>query len=85
LTSVRSVQSAARTLVRASVSLRSLPASRFLPSDYPAATLPLAFQVRACHEPLWPSSPTQGGPWVRQWAIICHIYLPCPTSATTGR
>jgi hypothetical protein len=45
------------------------------------------------------SSPTQGDPWVRQWAaaatdatyentpaaIICHIYLPCPTSATTGR
>jgi hypothetical protein len=49
-----------------------------------------SFQVRACREPQWPSSPTQGGPWVRQWAaaatdatyentpaaIIWHIYLP---------
>ena len=64
--------------------LRRMPASRFLPSDYLAAALPLGFQVRACHEPLWPSSPT-----VRQRAaaatdatyentpaaIIWHIYL----------
>jgi SAM-dependent methyltransferase len=69
---------------------RRMPASRFLPSDYLAAALPLGFQVRACLEPRWPNSPTQGGPWVRQWAaeatdatyentpaaIIWHLQLP---------
>ena len=63
--------------------LRRMPASRFLPGAYLAA-LPLGFEGRACHAPLWPSSPT-----VRQRAaaatdatyentpaaIIWHIYL----------
>ncbi|WP_405142767.1 class I SAM-dependent methyltransferase [Sphaerisporangium sp. NBC_01403] len=45
-----------------------MPAGRFRPSDYIAAALPEALQVRGCHEPLWPPSPYAGGPFVRAWA-----------------
>lgn len=45
-----------------------MPASRFLPSDYLAAALPLGLRVQACAEPRWPRNPLAGGPWLRRWA-----------------
>lgn len=45
-----------------------LPASRFRPSDYIASALPAGFEVRECHEPLWPASQDAGGPFLRAWA-----------------
>jgi hypothetical protein len=47
--------------------LARMPASRFLPSDYLSAALPLGFQVHRCMEPRWPPSPWAGGPEVRRW------------------
>lgn len=45
-----------------------MPASRFRAADYIAAALEAGLQVRGCREPLWPPSPTAGGPFLRQWA-----------------
>jgi SAM-dependent methyltransferase len=45
-----------------------MPASRFRPSDYLAAALPIGLQVRDCREPLWPPDPDGGGPFLRAWA-----------------
>jgi len=46
-----------------------MPASRFLPSDYLAAALPLGFQVRTLLEPRWPSTVISGGPTADKWAM----------------
>jgi SAM-dependent methyltransferase len=49
--------------------VKRMPASRFLPSDYLAAALPLGFQVRALLEPRWTPSVINGGPAANQWAM----------------
>ncbi|AGZ41652.1 class I SAM-dependent methyltransferase [Actinoplanes friuliensis] len=45
-----------------------LPAGRFRPSDYITAALSAGLEIRQCHEPSWPPSPHQGGPFARTWA-----------------
>jgi SAM-dependent methyltransferase len=45
-----------------------LPATRYLPSDYLRAALPLGLQVRDCQEPRWPGS--RPGGWAGGAAMV---------------
>jgi len=53
----------------------TMPAKRWLASDYLAAALPLGLRVRACVEPRWSGGPNSGGPLAEQW---------CPEAASAS-